>query len=184
MIDSTTATKALLSMARHGAFKGVPFHTLDMLLAAGADVNGLHEGHTPLHWALVDIGTGEDPSRWLAYQAWLLKHGADVNQRDKNGRTPLHIAAMFHDLTVARALIAAGADASAMDAEGCLPEEIEIDDEFNDLLGEVSPSAHALANAAELRALRIEQEQAALSQAADEAVPNATPAPTTTRRRL
>ncbi len=184
MIDSTTATKALLSMARHGAFKGVPFHTLDMLLAAGADVNGLHEGYTPLHWALVDLNVCGNSSRWLAYQAWLIKHGADVNQRGESGDTPLHIAAMFHDLAVARALIAAGADASARDRGGRLPEEIEIDDEFNDLLGEVSPSAHALANAAELRALRIEQEQAALSQAADEAVADATPAPTTTRRRL
>jgi ankyrin repeat protein len=45
----------------------------------------------------------------------LAQTGADLNARDSNGRTPLHVAAFQGHSSVAQALIAAGADPALLD---------------------------------------------------------------------
>jgi hypothetical protein len=45
----------------------------------------------------------------------LVKHGADVDGRDDNGRTPMIVAAFRQDEVVVQALIDAGADVNALD---------------------------------------------------------------------
>ena len=51
----------------------------------------------------------------------LLDAGADINQRDKDGDTPLHWASgMFHTEAV-RLLLAAGADSTARNKNGSTP---------------------------------------------------------------
>ena len=50
----------------------------------------------------------------------LIAAGADVNQQDNDGRTPLHLAADNGHQAVAQALIAAGADVNQQDHEGRL----------------------------------------------------------------
>jgi hypothetical protein len=62
---------------------------VEVLLAHKADVNAINNGAnangwTPLHWA---AGPG-----YKAIAELLLKGGADVNARDKNGETPLYVA--------------------------------------------------------------------------------------------
>jgi len=47
--------------------------------------------------------------------------GADVETRDKGGRTPLHWAARNGHAGAIRALVAAGADAEARDKDGATP---------------------------------------------------------------
>ena len=42
---------------------------------------------------------------------------ANLEQRDRNGRTPLHVAAFLKQYAVARALLAAGANANALEAQ-------------------------------------------------------------------
>ncbi len=82
-------------------------------LAGGADVNAADEtGKTALHWAV---------SRNEALAAFLIKHGAEVDYREKNGMTPLMLAAgnEEHGFACVPILIAAGADVNATDLKGC-----------------------------------------------------------------
>ena len=90
------------------------------LIEAGADVHARQEdGPTPLH----DAATAE-------VVALLLEAGADIETRatylmwrQPNGRdmTPLHVAAKRGNAAVFMALLAAGADPSALDVEGKTP---------------------------------------------------------------
>jgi len=50
--------------------------------------------------------------------ASLLKRGANVNAVDKNGRTPLMLAAQQREAKIVRLLLSAGADLEAKDREG------------------------------------------------------------------
>ena len=51
----------------------------------------------------------------------LLDHGADVNVVDDTGRTPLHYAVMFTNLTVVEHLLDHGADVNKLDNNGKSP---------------------------------------------------------------
>jgi ankyrin repeat protein len=121
------------------------------LIEAGADVNGVGKlGGWPLghavgeglakvvevllkHGADPNLPNPDDAGTSLHAAAFnmhprvtqvLLAHGAKVDARDENGRTPLWHAAFEkgqRSLDVARALIAAGADPNAADQEGETP---------------------------------------------------------------
>jgi ankyrin repeat protein len=74
-------------------------------------------GRSELHYAAVN-GNDYEVRR-------LIRAGADVNLRDKDGSTPLHCAAQLaaeqHMLEVAKILIAAGADVNGKDRDGNSP---------------------------------------------------------------
>jgi len=71
---------------------------------------------TPLHYA---AAKGQ-----LDVIELLLKHGADVNARDKNGYTPLHAAAYYDHADAAGLLIVRGADARVRNNEGKTPLDV------------------------------------------------------------
>ena len=78
-----------------------------LLVAAGADVNFIADSEAPLHGGC-----------WKGHAAvvsFLLKSGADVDCRDKDGQTPLHIACALGHAAVASLLLAAGADTNQRD---------------------------------------------------------------------
>ncbi|MCD6046295.1 MAG: ankyrin-3-like, partial [Gammaproteobacteria bacterium] len=73
------------------------------------------EGLTPLHcWARWD--EGDNPTAQL-----LLDKGADVNAKDKEGKTPLFYAVNKKDVSRAQLLLDKGADVNAKDKEGNTP---------------------------------------------------------------
>jgi ankyrin repeat protein/serine/threonine protein kinase len=103
----------LLHMAAdHGHAELVEF-----FLGRGLDVNARSATqYTPLHSAANGCFTNE--VHYLAVLKVLLAHGADVNARMQGDQTPLHRAAGWGRPQILQALLAAGADPTARDADG------------------------------------------------------------------
>ena len=87
-----------------------------VLVRAGASVKKKDcDGFTPL-----DQAVGEGDAKMVSF---LLKAGANVNQRSTNG-TPLHTACVYGHHDVVRLLIAHGANVRALDDEGQAPADL------------------------------------------------------------
>ncbi|KAM4890165.1 protein phosphatase 1 regulatory subunit 27 [Sylvia borin] len=63
----------------------------------------------------------------------LVKHGADIHQRDENGWTPLHMACSDGYADIARYLLSLGASLEATTDDGEKPSDL-IDPEYEDLV--------------------------------------------------
>ena len=85
-----------------------------LLVEHGADVTGQSGGcgWTPLHFVSFKGVT--------QLVQFLVEHGADVTAQDKNGTTPLHLAASSH-IEIARFLVQHGACVTAQDKRGSTP---------------------------------------------------------------
>jgi ankyrin repeat protein len=106
---------------------------LERLIAHGADVNqpAVKDGRTALH---VAAGWGYKGTSSLAVIRVLLKHGADINARDKNHQTPLHWAVQERNKDSAEFLLQNGADRSICDSEGKTPLDYSDNEEISVLL--------------------------------------------------
>ena len=93
---------------------GLPFYDVAQeILDQGFDLNCIrpNQGRTLLH-GCANRGTKKAV-------AWLLEKGSNPNALDLNGNTPLHVAAQRNTYPgVIEALIAAGADITAVDGDG------------------------------------------------------------------
>lgn len=115
--EHTTLVRALLragadpaSSVFGSAFAGNE-EILAVLDASGADWNRRLNGRTPL----LDLMHFRKPGA----VPWLLRHGADPGERDRQGRTALHLGAQQGvKVDYLEALIAHGADPSARDDAG------------------------------------------------------------------
>ncbi len=108
--------------ALHVAAAGYRVEIAKMLLAAGADPNSAknHRHSRPLHYAA--DGYLEKPlwnaKRQVAMIRMLLKAGADIHARDKNGATPLHRAVRTRCAAAVKCLLDAGGDATIKNKPG------------------------------------------------------------------
>jgi len=114
--------------ALHVAVEARRRDMFDLLLDAGADVNGVNDQYdlwSPWMLARASACSKRSSSRttqpWTRWrrtpQRWLLSLGANVNARSnaRTRHTALHSAAWNGDLDMARLLAAAGADNAARD---------------------------------------------------------------------
>ena len=89
-----------------------------LLLAKGADPNSENglDRNVPYHPLFAAVGFGD-----AAVIQALVKGGADIDERDSDGMTALHWAVVAHHPEAVKALLAAGADANAVDHFGYTP---------------------------------------------------------------
>ena len=91
------------------------------LLEYGADASLRgRKGQTPLHCLIVNVFDGEPMDPTLI--SLLLAHGANVDDLDADGNTPLCLAAKnLHQVEVVRFLVSRGANVNAADSQGNTP---------------------------------------------------------------
>lgn len=65
---------------------------------------------------------------------FLISQGADVNRKDNEGWTPLHVTASCDLLSIASFLIESGADLGSINSDGDLPIDLVQSDEMRDLI--------------------------------------------------
>ena len=124
--------KLMCGTALHAAAREGHVAIVDLLIANGADVNAVYKHGTPLLLAVAHVPDVEHKRIEEIFEK-LLAHGADVNAKSPSrGDTPLHQAAksghyLRHQAgerghyTLARRLIAAGADVNATNKKGHTP---------------------------------------------------------------
>ena len=98
----------LVGAARAGDIAAIKQH-----IAEGADVNEMSFEMPPLAWAAMMGHT--------AAAELLLQHGADVNGRNRDGNTALHLAVFLGHAETAELLIKNGADVNTKNGDGATP---------------------------------------------------------------
>lgn len=106
-------------------------------LEKGANVNirDTHDGDTPLH---ILISNARDPSYHHYNREYLreifdlfLQHGADINAKNNESITPLHLATTCYMKDILHTLVIKGANINAVDYEGKTP--LHYAAEFHDI---------------------------------------------------
>ena len=101
----------LVGAARAGDLEAIKQHIAD-----GADVNALHFEMPPLTWAAM---MGQTEAAEL-----LLQQGADINGRNRDDNTALHLAVFLGHAGTAELLLKSGADVNAKNDDGATPVDL------------------------------------------------------------
>ena len=101
----------LAGAARDGDIKAIKQH-----IKEGTDINALHFEMPPLTWA---VTMGQIEAAEL-----LLQHGADINGRNRDSNTALHLAVFLGRAEIAELLIKNGADVNTRNGDGATPTDL------------------------------------------------------------
>ena len=101
----------LVGAARTGDLEAIKQHIAD-----GAEVNALHFEMPALTWAAM---MGQTQAVEL-----LLQHGADVNGRNRDNNTALHLAMFLGHAETAELLLKSGADVNVRNDDGAIPIDV------------------------------------------------------------
>ena len=107
----TLIEDTLVGAVREGDIEAIKQH-----IAEGADVNALHFEMPPLTWA---VTAGQTEAAEL-----LLQHGADINGRNRDGNTALHLAVFLGRAETADLLLKNGADVNSKNDDGATPPDL------------------------------------------------------------
>jgi len=111
--------------ALHVAAAGYRVEIAELLLQSSADCCAArnHRNSQPLHYASDGYleSASWDAKRQVRMIELLLKAGADIHARDKNGATPLHRAVRTRCADAVKALLNAGSDATLLNKPGSTP---------------------------------------------------------------
>lgn len=102
------------------------YQLAELLIASGANVNGIGESATPLSLA---VGYGHRDVVTL-----LLRKGADVNGKGIGDYVPLHAAAMYRRKEIAKLLIIRGAHVNAKEKDGITPLHLAVKLDHSDVV--------------------------------------------------
>ena len=108
-LDSIEDT--LVGAARTGDLDALKQHIAD-----GADVNAMHFEMPPLTWAAM---MGQTEAAEL-----LLQQGADINGKNRDGNTALHLAVFLGHAETAELLLKSGADVNAKNDDNATPVDL------------------------------------------------------------
>jgi ankyrin repeat protein len=107
------------------------FNLVQILLEHGADANANNNGKTPLHILSEPWMYGEEDV--LNHARLLLKHGAEVNRRDRDNQTPLFPAIARGWFKIARILLEHGADVNMGNINGKTPLHLLTESQTHDV---------------------------------------------------
>jgi ankyrin repeat protein len=92
---------------------------LSNLLKAGIDPDNCDKGGTtPFMAFITHTRNNEDDNTTLRILSRLCEAGVNINRRDRNGQTPLHLAVKLGKAAVTRFLLRSGANIHVRDSEG------------------------------------------------------------------
>ena len=107
----------------HLAVQNNGFRLAGVFLEYGADANAANnKGITPLR--ILSESNSDDERNLLDLAQLLLNNGAEVNRKDRDNKTPLHLAVQRKRFRLAGILLERGADANAENNEGMTPLQI------------------------------------------------------------
>ena len=101
----------IVGAARNGDLEAIKQHITD-----GVDVNALLFEMPPLAWAAM---MGQTEAAEL-----LLQHGADINGKNRDGNTALHLAVFLGHAETAKLLLKSGADVNAKNGDNATPVDL------------------------------------------------------------
>ena len=111
------------------------FRTVCVFIEHGADADTENKsGGNLLHELVLSDGIINKEGEALDHALLLLKHGVEINKRDKHKDTPLHLAIAVYWFRLAGILLEHGADANAENGQGMTPLHKLLD---NDFIGEL-----------------------------------------------
>lgn len=145
----------------------VAFRTLKAKGAKFAVRDGM--GMTPLHWLSAgSVGAEGRDAHEITCAEFLKVEGVELSSKDKNGSTPLHVAAFKGKAQLVRWLIEKGADVLAKDIHGATPRE--------SAAGQSSECSSALEEA-EIRQALVQTDVAGVSSCKSSPAPSSSSAP-------
>jgi ankyrin repeat protein len=96
---------------------------------ADIEVKDIHAGWRPLHCAchkgrlavVIELLSPNDINGATSFLGKLKRQGANIEVKDRNGNTPLHLASVWDHLPVVKALVGGGANILEANNQGQLP---------------------------------------------------------------